>query len=175
MEAIYTKVYELFNNTANQQILIDLGFEPIQTIDKFRGQTTNPAAFEFYQTPALFISCQTKWRQEGRKNVGDINIDFHLVQDNPSETASIYTNFEDGLKQLNYFRTIQNFLDGLETTETTKLVRSSNSDIDTGVVCYTILSYNCQTYQDIVNSNTILVNDIAVEITGKKLTKPQGT
>jgi hypothetical protein len=169
MEAIYTKVYEVFNNAANQQTLINMGFEPIKTIDKFRGQTTNPEAFEVYELPALFISCRTKWKQEGKRQIGDVAIDFHLVQDLPMEAGSIYTSYQEGLKQLHYFKAVQQFLDGLQTTETTKLQRLEDSDIDTGVVCYTLLSYTCQTYEAIGTTNSILVDDVEVEIIGKGL------
>lgn len=171
MQLIYQKIYNLFNNPTNQQMFIDKGFEPICTIDKFRGQTTNPEQFEYFPTPALFISSKTTWSLQGKTYEGKINIDFHLVQEQPSDTSNFSTNFAEGLKQLHYFNLVQQFLDGLETTETSKLIRTANTDIDTGAFCYSLLSYTCTTYSGNTNNNTILKDDVQVEIVGKRLEK----
>ena len=171
MEQLITKVYEVFNNADNKQIFIDLGFEPVQTIDKFRGQTTMPEKFEYYPIPAIFIGWQIKWRREGKINVGDATIDFHIVNDEPSDTGSIFTNYDEALKQTFFYKAVQKMLDNLEAEGINKLIRLSEIPVDTGVVCYNILSYSTTIYEAVGDSEFIMVDDIPVEIQGKQLVK----
>jgi hypothetical protein len=168
MEQLITKVYEVF--VANQQIFIHADLQPIRTIDKFRGQTTQPEKFEIYETPAIFIGWQIKWRTEGKTYVGDATIDFHIVNDEPSDTASIYTNYDEALKETFFYKSVQKVLDNLEAEGISKLQRLSETPVDTGVVCYNILSYQTTMYESV--SNSILVNDIEVEINKGKLKPP---
>lgn len=168
MEALITKVYEVFN--ANQQLFIDADLQPIRTIDKFRGQTTQPEKFEIYETPAIFISWQIKWRKEGKTHVGDATIDFHIVNDEPSDTASIFTNYDEALKEVFFYKSVQKVLDDLEAEGISKLQRLSETPVDTGVVCYNILSYQTTMYES--NSTSILVDNIPVEIDKGKIKPP---
>lgn len=168
MEALITKVYEVFE--ANQQLFIDAGLQPIRTVDKFRGQTTQPEKFEIYETPAIFISWAIKWRKEGKMHVGDATIDFHIVNDEPSDTASIFTNYDEALKEVFFYKSVQKVLDDLEAEGLNKLQRTSETPVDTGVVCYNILSYQTTMYES--NSTTILVDDIEVEVNKGKIKPP---
>lgn len=169
MEALITKVYEVF--AANQQLFIDAGLQPIRTVDKFRGQTTQPEKFEYYPIPAIFIFWRTKWEKEGKIYVGKTQLDFHVVNDEPSDTASIFTNYEEALKETFFYKSVQKVLDNLEAEGISKLVRSDDLTVDTGVVCYNILSYTTTIYES--DSNTILVDDIEVEINKGKLKPPK--
>ena len=168
MEQLITKVYEVF--AANQQLFIDADLQPIRTIDKFRGQTTMPEKFEIYETPAIFISWAIKWRKEGKIHVGDATIDFHIVNDEPSDTASIFTNYDEALKETFFYKSVQKVLDNLEAEGIRKLQRLSETPVDTGVVCYNILSYQTTMYES--SSNTILVDNIEVEINKGKVKPP---
>jgi len=167
METLITKVYEVFN--ANQQLFIDAGLQPVRTIDKFRGQTTQPEKFELYEIPAIFISWQIKWQKEGKRYVGNATVDFHIVNDEPSETASIFTDYDEALKDVFFYKSVQKVLDDLEAEGVNKLQRQSETPVDTGVVCYNILTYSTTIYDE--NSTTILVDDIPVEINKGKVKK----
>lgn len=173
MEAIFKRVYELFE--ANKQIFIDAGFQPIRTIDRFRGQTTAPEKFEIFETPALFIQLATKWVKEGKQYIGNINIDFHLVIDEEGDTANLFSNYEEALKQTFYYRTVQVMLDDLSGEGFSKLTRVADTPVDTGTFAYNILTYTTQTTEKTGGSNYILVDDIEVEIRNKQLVKKLST
>lgn len=169
MEAIYKRVYELFD--ANKQLFIDAGFQPIRTIDKYRGQTINPQKFEIFETPALFIRTRTKWNKEGKQYTGNITVDFHLVIDEEGETANLYSNYEEALKQAFYYRTVQVMLDDLSGEGFSKLTRVEDVPVDLDVFAYDILTYSTQTTEKTGGSNYILVDDIEVEIRNKQLVR----
>lgn len=169
METIFKRVYELFD--ANQQLFIDAGFQPVRTIDRFRGQTTAPEKFEIFETPALFLQLTTKWIKEGKQYIGNINIDFHLVIDEQGDTGNLYTDYEEALKQAFYYRTVQVMLDDLSGEGFSKLTRVSDTPVDTGTFAYNILTYTTQTTEKTGSSNYILVADVPIEIRNKQLVK----
>lgn len=169
MEAIFKRIYELFD--ANKQLFIDAGFQPIRTIDRFRGQTTAPEKFEIFETPALFLQLSTKWVKEGKQYTANITIDFHLVIDEAGDTGNLYSNYEEALKQAFYYRTVQVMLDDLSGEGFSKLTRVADTPVDTGVFAYNILTYTTQTTEKTGGSNYILVDDIEVEIRNKQLVK----
>lgn len=167
-ELLLTALAELVNN--NNDAIAELGYQPIRTIDRFRGQTTNPQQFEYYPTPAIFMAHRTTWRKEGKRYVGSTTIDFHLLHDEPMNTAQYFTNKDEALKQAGYYKIVQRLLDELTTTATTKLVRSADTTIDTGVACYKVLTYTCETY-DIITDNILIGDNLEVEIVNKQLVK----
>lgn len=169
MEAIFKRVYELFE--ANKEIFIDAGFQPIRTIDRFRGQTTAPEKFEIFETPALFLQLSTKWVKEGKQYTGNITIDFHLVIDEEGDTANLFSNYEEALKQAFYYRTVQVMLDDLSGEGFSKLTRVSDTPVDTGTFCYNILTYTTQTTEAANSNNYILVADVPIQIRNKQLVK----
>lgn len=167
-ELLLTALAELVNN--NNDTIAELGYQPIRTIDRFRGQTTNPQQFEYYPTPAIFMAHRTTWRREGKRYVGSTTIDFHLLHDEPMNTAQYFTNKDEALKQAGFYKIVQRLLDELTTTATTKLQRSADTTIDTGVACYKVLTYTCETY-DIITDSILIGDNLEIEIVNKQLVK----
>lgn len=170
MDKFIKRVYQIFQD--NNQQFVDLGLEPVRTLDKYRGQTTNPEAFEFFETPAIFIATSIDWRKEGKIYRGTADIDFHIVQEAPWATGNIYTGFEEALKKSYYHLMCHAILDDLESESTGKLLRINDRDIDTGVVAYNVLKYQCEYYgANFGVGDTVEVADAILQITGKKLVK----
>lgn len=142
---LFLKIYKAFDD--NKALFESLGLEPIKHIDKFRGQPLNPAQFEYYEIPALFIGRRTVWTKVGRTYQGTPNLEFHLVTDPTWDTSNISTNNEEGLKNIMYHDLVHYILDDLESENTGKLKRIDDEPVDTGVVNYEVLRYEC-TYQD---------------------------
>lgn len=170
-QELLTAIVDMANN--NNQALIDLGFQPIQTIDRFRGQTTEPEKFEYYPTPAIFMAHKTTWNRQGKRYVGNCIVDFHVVYDEPMQTANFFTNKDEALKQAGFYQMVQRLLDDIATNVSTRLMRSNEMTVDTGVVCYKILTYTCETYDD-MDSTILIGDDLEVEIIDKKLVKKLG-
>lgn len=171
MQAIYNKIYEIVNSSSNQSIFLQLGLEPIRTADVQRGQITMPERFELYPTPALFVGTRTKWSLEGKRYKGDITVEVQVVTDQPHETASFYTNNDEAILKLSYYKLVQQLLDGLQTPTTSPFIRVDDGDIDTGVVACHILTYQCTTYEPFNNNSTIEIDGVQVAIEGKQLVK----
>lgn len=170
MEKFFEKVYQVF--TDNQNLFISNDLEPVRTIDLFRGQTTNPESFEYFETPAIFIAWRVDYEQNSRKQYqGVANIDFHIVLDQPQDTGNIFTGFEEGLKKSFFHKYVHLLLDNMESEVTSKLMRVSDRPIDTGVNAYTIISYKCLYEDDISQNKFTEVGDANALITHGNLKK----
>jgi hypothetical protein len=170
MKELYKRIYELF--AANQQLFIDAGLQPVATIDRWRNQTTNPERFDIYPLPALFVGYRTQWDKPGRNYRATHSIDVHVVLDEPWHTGNIYTGYEDALEKLMYYELVDQLLDGLVITQNfAPLQKEADVPVDTGVICYTILSYTTTIEKAPADKQYIIVNDVTVNITGKSLVK----
>ncbi|TAG31895.1 MAG: hypothetical protein EAZ35_02265 [Sphingobacteriia bacterium] len=171
MELLIKKIYEVFQ--ANQAVFLQAGLEPVQTIDLFRDQPLNPEAFEYFATPALFLGFAINWERNGHNYTGKAVLDVHVVIDSPFDgVANNFTNHEEALKKVFYYKIVKAVLDNLESAETNKLIRASERPVDTGVIVYNIISYECNIYDaQRIGSNNIMVGDAIVAITGKQLVK----
>lgn len=165
MDKLIKRVYELFDD--NNQQLIDAGLQPIRTIDRYRGQTLSPEQFEYYPIPALFIGWRIKWSRQGKKYVGNANLDFHLVTEEPWGTDNKSTNHDEALKSAFLHKAVQKILDDVESEDTGKLERGEDVPVDTGVICYTILGYNCTVYDEVGTDTFQLSEELTLNITGK--------
>ena len=144
MIALFKKIYEVFE--ANKALFEDLGLEPIKHIDRFRGQPLNPAQFEYYDLPAMFIERRLVWNKVGKSYQGKLSLGFHVVTDATWDTSNISTDSEAGLKNVMYHTLVQYLLDDLESENTSKMSRVDNEPVDTGVVIYEMLRYECNYY-----------------------------
>lgn len=149
MIALMLKVYETFE--ANKALFEQLDLEPVKHIDLFRGQTLNPAQFEYYDQPAIFIGWKIVWSKAGQYYDGILTLDFHVVTDPTWDTSNISTSKEAGLKNVMYHALVRYVLDGLESENTGKLKRVDEEPVDTGVINYNVLRYECQ-YNDPMTS-----------------------
>lgn len=141
MITLFLKIYEAFE--ASKELFIEAGLPPIKFIDKYRGQPLNPAQFEFYELPAIFIDYKVKWEKVGRAYDGTVGLEFHIVTDATWDTSNISTNNVEGLKNSVNHALIRSVLDDLESENTTKLQRSEEYPVDSGVVVYNKMEYKC--------------------------------
>lgn len=149
MTDLFLKIYQAFED--NKGLFEALGLKPVTHIDKYRGQPLNPAQFEYFDLPAIFIGRRTIWTKQGRIYHGSPQLDFHVVTDATWDTSNISTNKEEGLKNVMYHTLIHYVLDDLESENTGKLKRLDDEPVDTGVVNYEVLKYECS-YQDPMQS-----------------------
>ena len=124
--------------------------------------TRQPANFRLPQ-------CAEGYTRHCQQHSNFSHIDFHVVTDEPWETANIYTNHEDALKKAFFHKVLHKIFDNLEGENFSKLTRVDDVPIDTGVICYNILRYTTNLYEaDPIGSDTILVGDDAtVQLKGK--------
>jgi hypothetical protein len=171
MQLLIKKIYEVF--AANADIFTDAGLESVKTIDLHRGQPESPEKFEYFPTPALFLSFNIVWEKSGKIYVGKAVLDTHVVIDNPNEgTANLFTNHEEALKQVLYYRIVRKFLDNLESEESNKMVRAGERPVDTGVIVYNVISHSFNLYEtDKLGDDQLLIDDATVQIIGKTLAK----
>jgi len=137
-------LYEAFED--EKQSFIDAGVKPIATIDRYRGQPLNPEQFEYYELPALFFQRPVSWEREGNVYNGLILFTFHLVTDPTWEASNIATNKDAGLKYYTLVDKVREVLDNFKTAFTGTMFRTQDSEIDTGVVMYDTLGYQCEYY-----------------------------
>jgi hypothetical protein len=145
MTDLILKIYQVFED--NKAYFEALGLQPVKHVDVFRGQPLNPEQFEYYEIPALFIGRKITWTKNGRSYIGNPVLEFHMVTDETWDTSNISTSHVEGLKQTMYYELVQYLLDDLESKTTGKLIRIDNEPVDTGVVTYELLRYQCS-YQD---------------------------
>ncbi len=170
MQPLIERIYEVMQ--ANNQLFVTAGLQPIETLDLYRGQPLNPEAFEFFETPAIFIGWEIRWKREGKTKIGTGSLDVHIVLDSPFQTGNIFTGYENALKQIFGYELIDAILDGLESETTSKLELNNQRPVDTGVIAYQIFTYQFTTYKKAGVVNTVQVGqDAAVEIVGKQLVK----
>ncbi|WP_367867882.1 hypothetical protein [Pedobacter sp. WC2423] len=141
MTELFLKIYQAFDD--NKALFLELGLEPVKHVDKYRGQPLNPAQFEYYDIPAIFIGRKTEWTKVGKSYKGKTMLEFHVVTDATWDTSNISTNKEEGLKNVMYHQLVHYVLDDLETENTGKLQRLDDEPIDTGVVNYEVMKYEC--------------------------------
>lgn len=167
---LFLKIYAAFE--AKKQVFIDAGLEPIRHIDKYRGQPLNPAQFEYYDIPALFIDWRLTWEKVGKSYDGKLVLDFHLITDATWDTSNISTNHTDGLRNIVYHALVRSILDNLESENTSKLVRLDENPVDSGVINYELLRYECN-YSDPMLSTDEYVDVLieAIKIQGNLVKK----
>ena len=167
MLLLVKKIYEVFE--ANAALFTAAGLHPVQTIDLYRGQTVEPDKFEYFATPAVFIQKHIRWTKQGKRYEGKVMIDFHFVTELHDETANFFTNHEAALSATLQGTIIHAILDDLHTEDTSRLVRTEDKDVDTGVVQYTIYGYESTIWEDASNGNTVEIDGATIEVQGKQL------
>lgn len=162
---LFLKIYQAFE--AKKQVFLDAGLKPVLHIDKYRGQPLNPAQFEYYDIPAIFIDWRVTWSKAGEHYNGALTLEFHVVTDATWDTSNVSTNVEAGLKTILHHGLIRSVLDGLESENTSKLIRIDENPVDTGVVNYELMRYEC-TYYDPKLSESEYIDTLieALKITG---------
>lgn len=172
MDVLLKKIYDVF--AANTALFTDLNVAPVKTIDLYRGQPATPEQFEYFETPALFIDYSLDWKRVGKTWDASGTLDVHVVTDNPfHDTGNIFTSLDEGLKKTFYYTIARKLLDNLESDNTSKLVRSTEQPVDTGVSVYHKLSYTFNYYDPVVidKNEQILTDDVNVSVTDKDLIK----
>lgn len=125
---------------------IAAGVKPIAMIDRYRGQPMNPEQFEYYPLPAIFIQRGTKWERVGRHYNAKMKLQFHIVSDPTWDTSSIATNRDEGLQYFSFLDQVRYVIDNFKSIYTGTMFRDEDDDVDSGVVFYDVLSYQCDYY-----------------------------
>jgi len=144
MEQFFISVYEAFAQAADK--FTDIGLKPVQHIDKYRGQPMDPAQFEYFDLPAIFIDYKCKWERAGKVYNGTLTLDFHLLTDATWDTSSISPNRVAGLKSILYITMARTILDRVRSPNTGPLIRSEDEPAETEVTNYHILRYTAPYY-----------------------------
>lgn len=142
---LFLKIYEKFEE--KKSLFLDAGLKPVLHIDKYRGQPLNPAQFEYYEIPAIFIDWRIQWSKTGKAYDGRLSLDFHVVTDATWDTSNVSTNHAEGLRTIVHHALIRSVLDDLQSENTSRLQRVDENPVDTGVVNYELLRYECN-YSD---------------------------
>lgn len=128
---------------------LSAGVPAIEMLDRYRGQPLNPEQFEYYPLPAIFISRAATWaRDAGQAYNAILSLDFHLVADATWDTNSLASNHVEALGYLKLIREVRRVLDNFSSERVSNLMRTGDREVDTGVVVYEVLSYECQYYED---------------------------
>lgn len=166
---LYKDLYQAFEDAKAD--FITAGVPPIAIIDRFRGQPLNPEQYEYYPLPAIFIERSTEWLREGNVYNGITQLGFHLVTEPTWDTSSISTNKDAGLEYFDLVDQVRIVLDGFRKSYISSFFRTKDDPIDTGVVMYERLGYQCIYY-----ANTPLKPNYAdsnygndVQILGRKV------
>lgn len=141
MKSFVNKLHQAF--AAAAPFFVEAGVPAIAHIDKMRGQPLNPELFETYELPAVFWAVRIKWTRIGRTYQGEMLVEFHVQQDATWEISNIATNLQEGLKQVDLISLVRCVLDNMSSDNTGKLIRDSESPVDTGVTPYDVLMYSC--------------------------------
>lgn len=133
---------------ASREKFESLGLPGVKFVDRYRGQPVEPAAFEYFELPAVFVQYAVKWERTGRAYNGILDITFHVVTDATWDTSSIAaTGSEEGLKLTLFIALLRKVLDNITSENTGKMMRVEEGEIDSGVTNYFTLKYTCM-YSD---------------------------
>lgn len=140
----YKDIYQEFEN--NKQKFIDAEVPAVKTMDRYRGQPLNPEQFEYYELPAIFIERSIAWERDGQVYNGVLLLRFHVVMEPTWDTSNIGTNNEDGLNYGTFLDCTREVLDNMRRPYISTLFRTSDEPVDTGVIVYETLGYQCMYY-----------------------------
>lgn len=127
---------------------IAAGVPPVETLDRYRGQPSNPKEFEYYKLPAIFISRQTVWTKVGNVYNGATAFEFHIEMENTGNTANLYDDKEEGLQYHKFVNECRKVIDTFKSERISVPVRTTDREVDTGVTIYEAIGYAATYYED---------------------------
>lgn len=116
--------------------------EPPQYVDLYDGQPEIPEQFEFI-CPALFIEYAIEWTKTGSVRMGTLTLTVHVLTDAMEDTHLI-NQLPTGFQKIDYYETVVNMLEGLETAETSGLILTHERPVTTDYFNYHELTFTCQ-------------------------------
>lgn len=137
-------IYQAFED--RKQEFIDAGLPPVALVARYRGQPQNPAQFEYFPCPALFVEVRIDWQRDGRTYTGTELINFHLVTKPTWDDSSLATNMDEGLKYYDLLALVRDVLDNFSHERTGTMMRTQDHNIEDEVVGYDVLGYKCLYY-----------------------------
>lgn len=145
-DTLMLELYQAFADAA--PAFVAAGVPTVEVIDRYRGQPLNPEQFEYFPLPAIFISTSMTWQKIGNLYNGLLNWELHIVNEPTWEMSSIATNKEEGLQYYRYVNEVRKVMDNFESERISKPLRSTDREIDTGVIIYQVLGYTSTYYED---------------------------
>jgi hypothetical protein len=132
------ELYERFESASAK--FTEAGLSAISFIDVYRGQPLDPAMYDYFSLPAVFVDYTMVGL--GQNQPRRITMTLHIVTDDLPDAANISEKKDDGLKRFLYLLLIQTILEGYKLGKTTGLKFLSENPIDIPVV-----NYHSQTYE----------------------------
>lgn len=141
MKQLYTTIQKLFKKEEAILTFDSLGLSVPEFIDLYNGQPEAPEDFEF-TTPALFIDYSIAWDKAGTMRRGELTLDVHVLTNDSEESDNLNTELL-GMDKIDYYETVGDLLEDLETNETSKLVLKSERPVTTEYFNYHVLTFSC--------------------------------
>jgi len=133
---------DLYNNKPDESLFRLINAEPPVYIDLYDSQPEMPSQFEGFKCPALFFDYHIKWERNGTQRIGELTLEVHVLTDAFEETTNI-SKLPDGCKKIDYYETVVNILEGIQTEETSQLILSDERPVSTDYFNYHILTFTC--------------------------------
>lgn len=130
------------NNDPQNSMFATASLEPPQYVDLYDGQPEIPDQFEFI-CPALFIEYAIEWTKTGSVRIGTLTLTVHVLTDAMDDTHLI-NQLPKGFEKIDYYETVVNMFEGLETSETSGLVLTHERPVATDYFNYHELTFTCQ-------------------------------
>lgn len=143
---LYNDLYQEFES--NKQKFIDAGVPHVKFMERYRGQPLNPQQFEYYDLPAIFIERSIAWERDGQVYNGVLLLRFHIVYEPTWDTSNISTNKDEGMKYYAFVDCVREVLDNFRRAYISTMYRTSDEPVDTGVILYETLGYQCMYYSN---------------------------
>lgn len=144
MQNLYLNIVRAISESKAR--FVDLGLEPIRTVDMYNGQPDNPSAFEFV-SPAMFIDYSIDWERGGAAlKQGLARVTAHVITDPAPGSESWSDRAQEGLRRIAYYALVMDVLEGLHSDEIGSLYAISEQPSQTDY-----FDYHTITFEAIVN------------------------
>lgn len=168
MKTLYTQLIDTFTkDEAIKDRYRQKGLVPVQHIDLYCGQDTNPEYFEVQLWPALFISFSMDHRQTPTLATITVRVCYEQLRD----TSSTGPNIGEALKFLDFIDLTDEILQKIETRSFGKLSpETTNQQTEETVTDEFVLTYTASYTKNTDSTETTgIIED--VEIKGNLLKK----
>lgn len=168
MKGLYTKLINTFTRDENiKDRYRQKGLSPVQHIDLYSSQDTNPEYFEVQLWPALFISFSMDHRQTPTLATVTVRVCYEQLRD----TSSTAPNVTEALKFLDFIELTDKIMQTIETQNFGKLTpETTNQQTEETVTDEFVLTYTAS-YTKNTDSNEATGSIEDVEIKGNLLKK----
>lgn len=141
MKQLYKAIQNLFRQNDAISCFEAANLKAPDFIDLYNGQPEAPEEFEF-TTPALFIDYSIVWDRGGSMRRGELTLEVHVLTAESEGTDNLNAELR-GMDKIDYYETVSDLLEDLETCETGKLILKNERPAVTDYFNYHILTFTC--------------------------------